>query len=76
MQPICPSCSTVLRTGLRIRIDLLLDPDPYPDPDPAFFLTADPDPGLDDLKFKKFTLGNIVFIFLIKNCNLLIPRPP
>jgi hypothetical protein len=36
----------------------------------------DPDPGFDDLKLKKFTAGNLIFFFLIKNCNLLIPRPP
>jgi hypothetical protein len=29
----------------------------------------DPDPGFDDLKLKKFTAGNLIFIFLIKNCN-------
>jgi hypothetical protein len=36
----------------------------------------DPDPGFDDLKLKKFIVGNLISIFLIKNCNLLIPRPP
>ncbi len=65
--------------------------DPDTDPDPAFFLIADPDsgsgfriripdpdpdPGFDDLKLKKCTTRNIIFIFLVKNCNLLIPRPP
>jgi hypothetical protein len=55
-------------TGFRIRID--------PVPDPAFFLNADPNPGFDDLKLKKFIAGNLIYIFLIKNCNLLIPRPP
>jgi hypothetical protein len=36
----------------------------------------DPDPGFDDLKLKKkFIAGNLISIFLIKNCNLLIPRP-
>jgi hypothetical protein len=34
----------------------------------------DPDPGFDVLKLK--IAGNIISIFLIKNCNLLIPRPP
>jgi hypothetical protein len=38
-------------------------------PDPAFFLIADPDPGFDYLKLKKFTAGNLIVIFLIKNCN-------
>jgi hypothetical protein len=37
---------------------------------------SDPDPGFDDLKLKKFIAGNIISIFLIKNCNLLITRPP
>ncbi len=32
-------------------------------------------PGFDDLKLKKIYSGKI-YIFLIKNCNLLIPRPP
>jgi hypothetical protein len=44
--------------------------------DPAFLLIGDPDPGSDDLKLKKFIAGNLISIFLIKNCNLLIPRPP
>jgi hypothetical protein len=44
------------------------------DPDPKKFLIADPDPGFDDLKFKKNCSWNLVFIFLIK--NLLILRPP
>ncbi len=46
------------------------------DPDPTIFLIADPDPGFDDLKFKKIYSWNLVFIFLIKNCNLLILRSP
>jgi hypothetical protein len=46
---------------VRIRIDLMRIPDP--------------DPGFDDLKLKKITAGNLIFIFLIKNCNFLIPRP-
>jgi hypothetical protein len=45
------------------------------DPDTAFFLIADPDSGFDDLKLKKIMAGNLISIFLIKNCNLLIPRP-
>jgi hypothetical protein len=37
----------------------------------------DPDPGFGDLKFKKkFPAGNLLLIFLIQNCNLLIPGPP
>ncbi len=52
--------------------------DPDTDPDPTFFLIADPDPGFDYQKLKKknFIAGNLISIFLIKNCNLLIPRPP
>jgi hypothetical protein len=52
--------------------------DPDTDPDPAFFLIADPDsdPGFDDLKMKKIYSWKFNFIFLIKNCHLLIPRPP
>ncbi len=44
--------------------------DPDTDPDPAFFLIA-----LMIQNWKKFTTRNLIFIFLIKNCNLLIPRP-
>jgi hypothetical protein len=69
----------------------LINADPDTDPDPAFFLIADPDPdpgsgsriripdpdpGFDDLKLKKLTTRILILIFLIKNCNLLIPRPP
>jgi len=37
----------------------------------------DPDPGFDYLKLKKkITSGNLIFIFLIKNCNFLFSRPP
>ena len=68
----CGSGSANL-AGLRIRIDLMLDPDT--DRDPAFFLIADPDPGFDDLKLEKNITGNLISIFLIKNCNLQIPWP-
>ncbi len=55
---------------MRIRI-------PDPDPGSGFRIRIpDPDPGFDDLKLKKFTPRNLISIFLIKNCNLLIPRPP
>jgi hypothetical protein len=37
---------------------------------------VDPDPGFDDLKLKKICSWKLISIFLIKNCNLLIPRPP
>ncbi len=48
-----------------------------PVPDPGIFLIADPDPqGIDDQKFFKFKADKIIYIFLIKNFNLLIPRPP
>jgi hypothetical protein len=60
--------------GFRIRSDLMRI---RIWPDPAFFLVADPDPRFDDLKLKKkFTAGNLIFIFLIKSSHLLIPRPP
>jgi hypothetical protein len=33
--------------------------------------------GFDDQKLEKiYSCQNVLFIFLIKNCNLLIPRPP
>jgi hypothetical protein len=44
--------------------------------DPHRF-NADPDPGFDDLKLlKNFQEEIFIFIFLIKNCNLLIPSVP
>ncbi len=57
------------------------------DPGPAFFLIEDPDPdadldpvpdpGFDDQNLeKKLQLEIFLYIFLIKTCNLLIPRPP
>jgi hypothetical protein len=59
------------------------------DPDPAFQVNAepdadadpdadpgDPDSGFDDQKCKKITAEKKLYIFLITNCNLLIPRPP
>ncbi len=48
-----------------------------PDTDPVFFLIADPDPRFDNIKLKKnLQLEIYIFFSLIKNCNLLIPRPP
>jgi hypothetical protein len=55
------------------------------DPDPAFQLNPDPDTdqdpvriqGFDDQKLKKNTADFLYTVsFLIKNCHLLIPRPP
>jgi hypothetical protein len=50
------------------------------DPDPAFFLIADPDSGsrsrIRIQGMKKFIAGYFISIFLIKNYNFLIPRPP
>jgi hypothetical protein len=68
--------------GLQIRIDLMRI-----DPDPAFFLIADPDPysdlvpdtvpGFEVQKFKQNCSWKFfIYIFLIKKCNLLFPRPP
>jgi hypothetical protein len=50
-----------IKTGLRIRIDLMRIR--ITDPDPAFFLIADQDPGFDDLKFKKNLQLEIYFSF-------------
>ncbi len=65
---------------LRIRFGF--NPDPDTDPDQAFFVYADPDtdpdPGFWTFETKiweKLTAEKFL-IFLIKNCNLLIPRPP
>jgi hypothetical protein len=50
------------------------------DPDPVFIVNADtdpdPDPRFDDQKLEKIYSWNKIYIFLIKNCNLFIPRPP
>jgi hypothetical protein len=57
-------------SGFRIRI---------PDPDPGSgsrIQIPDPDPRFDDLKLKKLSTRNLIFIFLIKNCNLPIPWHP
>jgi hypothetical protein len=48
----------------------------------SFFLGPDPDPeveagdGFNDQKLKKITAEKKLNFFLIKNCNLPIPRPP
>ncbi len=58
------------KPGFRIRIDLMRIRIQH------FFKfrkrIPDPDPGFDDLKLKKCIAGNLISIFLIKNCNLLI----
>jgi hypothetical protein len=44
------------------------------DPDPGSgwrILISDPDPGFYDLKLEIFIAGNLISIFLIKNCNYL-----
>jgi hypothetical protein len=44
----------------------VVDPDPLnPDPDPTFQVNTDPVSDMDPVSI----------IFLIKNCNLLIPKP-
>jgi hypothetical protein len=60
-----------------------LNPDTDTDPDPAFQVNLDPDmqpdpdptqiQDFDNKKMKKKIFFNL---FFIKNCNLLIPRPP
>jgi hypothetical protein len=48
------------------------------DPNPSFQVSPDPDPiqilDFEDQKFKKNTTKIFLHLFLIKNCNLLIPR--
>ncbi len=61
---------------IRIRIQSLMleantDPDPNPDPVPNPIRIQ----GLNDQKWKKITTENFFYFFLIKNCNLPIPRP-
>jgi hypothetical protein len=50
--------------------------DPDEDLDPAFFLIANPDPGSGSRvwwpKIEKIYSWKLIFIFLIKNCHLLI----
>ncbi len=55
---------------IRVRIQsLMLETNTDPDPNPIRIQ------GLNDQKLKKIT-AEIFFSFLIKNCNLPIPRPP
>jgi len=73
---------------IRIPASRVSDPhwfnaDPDTDPDPVFFLIADPDSGSRiriqgwmTQSWKKFIAGTLIYIFFIKNCNLLILRPP
>jgi hypothetical protein len=50
---------------------------PDTDPDPEFQVNPDLDPGFNDQKMKKkIKLKIFLIFFFIKNCNLLIPRPP
>ncbi len=68
-----------MKSECFILIFSVLDPDSLSsDPDPALYrLNTHPDPGcLWQKKIKKFITGKNFYIFLIKNCNLLIPRPP
>ncbi len=62
-----------LRIRIRIRSQSLMleaNTDPDPDPDPIRI------PGFNDQKLEKITAENFLLFFLIKNCNLPIPRPP
>jgi hypothetical protein len=56
------------------------DPDPDPEFEAGYNTDPDPDPiriqGFNDQKLKKITAENFFYFFLIKNCNLPIPRPP
>jgi hypothetical protein len=60
-------------------IHYLLNPDPDTDPDAAYQVNPDPDPiriqGFDDQKLKKKYSRKFILSFLLKSCNLLIPRP-
>ncbi len=48
-----------------------------PEPDPEFQVNLDPDSGFWWPKFeRKIHLKNVFCLFVIKTCNLLIPRPP
>ncbi len=60
---------------MRIRIGINADPDT--DPDPAFFVNADPaaDPGFWWPKNLVNLQQQFLKYFLIKNGNLLIPKP-
>jgi hypothetical protein len=64
---------------------IAVDPDslnPDTDPDPAFQVNPDPDAARihsfydQKLKEKKYCKIFFKYLSLIKNCNLLIPRPP
>ncbi len=79
--PRSPSCKLLRHTRARQQFMVV---DPYwfnaGVPDLALFLIADPDPqvgiqGFDDQKLEKIYSWKKLDIFLIKNCNLVIPRP-
>ncbi len=73
----CYFLNDIFKLGsIRVSDPHWFNADPDTDPDPAFFQIADPDSGSGILKLTKFIAGNLISIFLIKNCNLLIPRPP
>jgi len=73
-----PSC-TLPAVWNRVADPHWFNADRDTDPDPAFFIIADPDPVLDTgfwwLKIEKNLKLKKIYIFLIKNCNILISRP-
>jgi hypothetical protein len=59
----------LIKTGFRIRIDRMQIQIQH------FFIIADPDPGFRWPNKGKVLQLEKIHIFLIKSCNLLIPRP-
>ncbi len=74
-------CNWIQVPKIRISDPNWFNADPDTDQDPAFFPIADPDPGSGSRVWwpkiwKKIYSFKTFNIFLIKNCNLLTPRPP
>jgi hypothetical protein len=68
-----------IRSRIRIqmiRVDANTDPDTDPDPDPIQIRIQSGSRALMTKNWKKITAEKKINFFLIKNCNLPIPRPP
>ncbi len=65
-------CNYIL-TESRVADPHWFNADPDTDPDPAFFLIADPDPGFDDLKFKKMYRWKFNLHFLDQKLQFTYP---
>ncbi len=71
----CISGSSIYRNACSYPESSVTDPDSLI-PDPAFRLNTNPDPVFLRPKIGKNLQLEKNVIFMKKNCNLLIPRPP